>query len=79
VLLGVEDDGAISGVQRADPERWVMDAVFGRYVHPLILPFYEELVLDDGKRVAVIFLTQGTSKPYVVRHNNREETFIRVG
>ncbi|MFM0515154.1 RNA-binding domain-containing protein [Paraburkholderia sp. RL17-373-BIF-A] len=79
LLLGVEDDGAISGVQRADLERWVMDTVFGRYVHPLILPFYEELVLDDGKRVAVISLMQGTSKPYVVRHNNREEAFIRVG
>lgn len=79
LLLGVEDDGAISGVQRADLERWVMDTVFGRCVHPLILPFYEELVLDDGKRVAVISLTQGTSKSYVVRHNNREEAFIRVG
>lgn len=79
VLLGVEDDGGISGVQRDDLETWVMDTVFGRYIHPLILPFYEELVLDDGKRVAVVTITQGTAKPYVLRSNNREEIYVRVG
>ena len=79
LLLGVEDDGSISGIQRDDLETWVMDTVFGRYVHPLILPFYEELVLDDGKRVAVISLTQGVAKPYVVRSKDREEIFVRVG
>lgn len=79
LLLGVEDDGTISGTQRADLETWVMDTVFGRYVHPLILPFYEEVALDDGKRVAVISFTQGAAKPYVVRNNNREEIYVRVG
>ena len=79
VLLGVEDDGSISGVQRDDLETWVMDTVFGRYIHPLILPFYEELALDDGKRVAVVTITQGTAKPYVLRSKNREEIYVRVG
>ena len=79
VLLGVEDDGSISGIQRTDLERWVMDTVFGRYVHPLILPFYEEVAFDGGKRVAVITLTEGTAKPYVVRNNGREEIVVRVG
>ena len=79
VLLGVEDDGSISGIQREDLERWVMDTVFGRYVHPMILPYYEEVRLGDGKRVAVITLTEGTAKPYALRHNDREEVFVRVG
>jgi len=79
VLLGVEDDGRISGIQREDLETWVMDTVFGRYVHPLVLPFYEEVALDDGKRVAVISLTQGTAKPYVVRSHQREDIYVRVG
>lgn len=79
ILLGVEDDGSITGIQREDLETWMMDTVFGRYVHPLILPFYEEVTLDDNKRVAVISITQGTAKPYVVRNNNREEIFVRVG
>jgi ATP-dependent DNA helicase RecG len=79
LLLGVEDDGSISGIQRPDLETWVMDTVFGRYIHPLILPFYEEIELEDSKRVAVLSLTQGTAKPYVVRNNNREEIYVRVG
>ena len=79
LLLGVEDDGSISGIQRPELETWVMDTVFGRYVHPMILPFYEELVLEDDKRVAVISLAQGTAKPYVVRNNDREEIYVRIG
>ena len=35
VLLGVEDDGSITGIQRDHLERWVMDSVFGRVVHPM--------------------------------------------
>lgn len=79
LLLGVEDDGAISGIQRADLELWVMDTVFGRYVHPMILPYYEEVAFDDGRRVAVIRLTEGAAKPYVLRNNGREEIYVRVG
>ena len=47
VLLGVEDDGTVTGVERDDLEQWVMDSVFGRVVHPMILPFYEEVPVDD--------------------------------
>lgn len=79
VLLGVEDDGRISGIHRPDLETWVMDTVFGRYVHPMILPFYEEVEVEAGKRVAVITVSMGVAKPYVVRHGDREEIFIRMG
>ena len=78
LLLGVEDDGSISGIQRADLELWMMDTVFGRYVHPMILPYYEEVAID-GRRVAVISLTEGAAKPYVLRNNGREEIYVRVG
>ncbi len=79
ILLGVEDDGTVSGIQRANLEEWVMDTVFGRFVHPMILPFYQEVLFDDGKRVAVLTVGQGTSKPYVVRQKGREDIYIRVG
>lgn len=79
ILLGVEDDGTVSGLQRPDVETWVMDAVFGAKVHPMMLPFYEEIELDDGKRVAAISFPLGAAKPYVLRHNKREEIYVRVG
>ena len=79
LLIGVEDDGVVSGIQRNDLERWVMDTVFGRTVHPQLLPYYEEVRLDDGQRVAVVTVLPGTAKPYVVRHHQREDIYIRVG
>lgn len=79
VLLGVEDDGTILGLTRADTERWIMDVVFGRFIHPMILPFYEEVRLDDTRRVGVVSIEAGIAKPYVLRHNDREDIYIRAG
>ena len=79
VLLGVEDDGTVTGLTRDDTERWVMDVVFGRYVHPMLLPFYEEVVFENRLRVAVISIQAGVTKPYVLRHNGREDIYVRVG
>ena len=79
ILLGVDDDGTISGIQRNDLERWVMDTVFGRFIHPQIIPFYEEIQVSKQHRVAAISISQGITKPYVVRHNNREDIYIRSG
>lgn len=79
VLLGVEDDGSITGIQRSDLETWVMDTVFAHYIHPLILPFYEQIDMGDGKRVAVLSVERGIAKPYVVRHKDREDIYVRLG
>jgi len=79
ILIGVEDNGSISGIQRKNLSEWLIDTVFGRYVHPMILPFYEEIQVEDGKRVAVVSFPQGTSKPYVVRKKDREDIYIRIG
>ena len=78
VLLGVEDDGAVTGLTRSNCEEWVMDTIFVRYIHPRVIPYYEEIQIEN-KRVAVISLEQGTSKPYVVRADDREDIYIRVG
>ena len=78
ILLGIEDNGAISGLQRPDMEEWVMNVVADK-VHPLVLPFYEEVNMGEAGRVAVLTFPQGNSKPYVRRHKGAEEIFIRVG
>ena len=79
VLLGVDDDGTIGGITRPNLEEWVMDTVFGRYVHPAIIPHYQEVLGNDDKRVAVISISAGTAKPYVLRYNDREEIYVRMG
>jgi ATP-dependent DNA helicase RecG len=45
----------------------------------MILPYFETVQVEGGLRVAAIRLTQGTAKPYVVRHQEREEIYVRAG
>ena len=78
ILLGVEDDRTISGLQRHATQEWILNA-FRDKVHPQIIPYYEEIEVEPGVRVAVVTIGRGISKPYVVRHNNREDTYIRMG
>lgn len=47
VLLGVEDDGTITGIQRQNLEEWVMNVMQDK-IHPMLLPFYEEVRIDDN-------------------------------
>ena len=78
IFLGIEDDGTITGLRRTDTQEWVLN-VFRDKIYPQIMPFYEELLLEKNIRVGVITLAPGISKPYVLRHNNREEVYIRMG
>lgn len=78
VILGVEDDGTISGLQRERIEQWVMNIVRDK-IHPLVLPYYEEIKIENDLFVAVISFPQGVSKPYVLRDRGEEKIFIRIG
>lgn len=78
LILGVDDDGAISGLQQKNTQEWVLN-IFRDKIFPQIIPFYEELKIDDTHRVAVITVASGVSKPYTVKHNNREDIYIRMG
>ena len=49
ILLGVEDNGAVSGLQRPDAEEWVMNVVADK-VHLLVLSFYEEVSISETGR-----------------------------
>ncbi len=79
IVLGVENKTKIIiGVQRENLQAWVMDTVIGRHVHPHILPDYEEVVVE-GKKVVVLTIPMGVAKPYTVRHDNREDIYVRYG
>ncbi|OGR01942.1 MAG: transcriptional regulator [Deltaproteobacteria bacterium RIFOXYD12_FULL_50_9] len=79
ILLGVADNGTIVGTTRSNLAEWVADTVFARYIHPLILPYYEEIIMDEEKRVAVVTIGLEIAKPYVVRANDRETAYVRIG
>jgi len=79
IILGVEDDGTISGVKRPKLQEWLMDCVCGRHIHPRISPSYQEISISTESKIAIITIAEGDSKPYVLKHNDREDIFLGMG
>jgi ATP-dependent DNA helicase RecG len=78
VLLGVEDDGSISGITRAALEEWIMTACRDK-IRPGIIPFFEIIrEVEPGKDIAVVRVPPGFDV-HSLWHNNRNTYFIRVG
>ena len=79
LLLGVEDDGAISGVNRARVEEWVAELCRTK-IEPRVIPLLSWIKdASPGKNVLAVRVPQGPDKPYARFHNERRTFFVRVG
>jgi ATP-dependent DNA helicase RecG len=80
LLLGVEDNGEITGVVRDDLASWVSQLCRTKIDPPIIpaLRWYRH-VGDEESDVLAVEVSSGTSKPYARIHNNRRTYYIRVG
>jgi len=80
ILLGVEDDGTITGLKGRFPEygTWISDAIQG-WMHPNIIVDYEEVPVEKKLRVAVIMVPMSVAKPYCKRKGKdaKERYYIR--
>ena len=78
VLLGVEDDGSITGITRPKLEEWVMTACRDK-IRPEIIPFFEVVRdVEPGKDVAIVSVERGWGVHHVW-HNSHRTYYIRVG
>lgn len=81
ILLGVEDDGMVSGLTRSAQaaEEWVMNIGRNSLQPPVIL-YWETIQWDHSKVVGVITLpADGPDKPYKARRGAAWLTMMRVG
>lgn len=78
ILLGVDDDGTVCGINRANMQEWLMDTVVGSFVSPPLIPDYEEVATANGN-VAVVSIHMGTAKPYAVQRGDRQDYYLRYG
>ena len=78
LLLGVEDDGRISGVKRPKLEEWVGELCRVKITPPVVPVLRWIRNAADGKDVLAIRVV-GLNKPYAQIHNNRKSYYIRVG
>ena len=78
LLLGVEDDGGISGITRTDAEQFVMNACRDK-IRPGLIPFYERVKdVEPGRNVIVVRVSRGLDV-HTLWHDNKNSYFIRVG
>jgi ATP-dependent DNA helicase RecG len=78
IIVGIEDNGNITGLSGEGFEEWVMN-ICRTLVHPGVIPFYEEFIIDELNTVAVVHIDMGYSKPYYIERGERKIYYIRVG
>lgn len=81
ILLGVEDDGEISGLTRnqGEAEEWVMN-IARTNLQPPATPAWSTTTVSNEKVVGVVELpTDGHGKPYKAKRSGAWVTYTRVG
>ncbi len=81
ILLGVEDDGRVSGLTRTakEAEAWVMNVCRDHLQSPLI-PYWETLEPEGSPQIGVISIPADCpDKPYKAKRGSAWVSFMRVG
>ncbi len=81
ILLGVEDNGEISGISEGNTstEERVMN-IAQNNIQPSVIPDFLSIKMDDNRSVGIIKLSPDTSsKPYRALRSNMWVTYVRVG
>ncbi len=81
ILVGVEDDGEITGLSRDRKiaEEWVMN-VARQNIQPSPIPVFTSMKVDDDNVVGIVELhADGPGKPYKARMDKAWVTYVRVG
>lgn len=78
LLVGVADNGVISGVTSELKELQKLEKATAELIEPVIMISIKSVVLD-GKKVLVIDVNESYDKPYYARNEKREKIiYIRV-
>jgi len=78
VLLGVEDDGTVSGIVKDAVDEWVLTCARDK-VRPPLIPYIETVTdPDSGRRISVVTVEAGYAV-HAVWHNQHFSYYIRVG
>src|SRR5215475_2920738 len=78
LLLGVEDDGAVSGLVRSDAEEWVLGVARDK-VRPPLIPYLATLVDPGSSQQLMVVTVEAGYAVHAVWHNNHYSYFVRVG
>ncbi len=80
LLLGVEDNGRITGLPFPEEDQFVMEAAIARYARPLLEYQLTFVPIGQGKTVLFYQIPEGGSKPYAWlsdKENQKFSVFVR--
>ncbi len=78
LLIGVADDGTITGVKSEDEERYMITKAAHLYAKPALEPIFEEVYVDD-KLVLVVDTPESPIKPhYALAEDGKWWVYVRV-
>ena len=79
VLLGVEDDGSVSGVAGDRLEKWIRELCRTK-IEPQVVPLLSWIRdVEPGRDVLAVRVTQGPDTPYSLIHNGQRTYYLRLG
>ncbi len=77
LLIGVKDNGNISGVQ-LDEEEYMIEAAADLYCYPKLNYFIEDVEIN-GKNILIVEVKESKTKPiYALDENNKRFAYIRI-
>ena len=79
VLLGVEDDGSISGTTRDRLEEWVSELCRVKINPPTIPILLWVKNAEPNRDVLAVSIARGPDKPYACVHSGLRTYYIRIG
>ncbi len=81
IILGVENDGTVTGLTRhhAKAEEWVMETA-RTHLQPATIPYWEKISWDGDKVVGIVSLpADAPDKPYKAKRRSFWVSKVRVG
>ncbi|WP_332910679.1 ATP-binding protein [Algoriphagus boritolerans] len=78
LLIGVDDDGTVSGQRFIEEEIFVMEKAIRELVLPKLDYNIFTIKLSEKKGVAVFRIPKSTDRPHFLQEKNRKQAYIRV-
>ena len=78
LLIGVDDDGTVSGQRYIEEEIFVMEKAIKELIFPKLDYELYTLKLSEKKGVAVFKVPISTQRPHYLKEKDRKQAYIRV-
>ena len=78
LLIGVDDDGTVSGQRYIEEEIFVLEKAIRELIHPALKAEIFTVKLNEKKGVAVFRIPLSTDRPHYLKEGERKQSYIRV-